>query len=279
MGNQQRSRWPPLLSRHGPQLASSLLVALIAAQVTAPLLTLIKKNKADSTTAASGSGRSTHHGVDVPRIVAAHLFGLGESDPGAQDPDTAPPSTANLVLSGTIAAKDPHQGIAIIGDDGLAKVYGVGESVGAASLRLVYLDRVILDRNGQWETLAMRRPTVGAKSGAGTRKSTTSAVANPTAAHGLGDVIHVGTSILDDAGKLHGFRIYPGEDRTAFIDAGLQWGDLVIAVNGASLEEQDQQSGQTVFDGLRTARSATLTIERKSGTQDISVEASQANSG
>ena len=99
------------------------------------------------------------------------------SNPSTQDPANAPPSTANLVLAGTIATQDPKHGVAIISDGGPSKVYSVGDNVGGAYLHSVYLDHVILDRGGQLETLllprllgpGMRAPPVVRRSGADPR--------------------------------------------------------------------------------------------------------------
>jgi len=74
-----------------------------------------------------------------------------------------PLSSANLVLTGTIASQDPKHGIAIISDGGPAKVYSVGDNVNGASLHSVYLDHVILDRAGALETLQLPRLLTGSR--------------------------------------------------------------------------------------------------------------------
>ena len=72
--------------------------------------------------------------------------------------------TLQLVLTGTIAGNDPQNGLAILGQSAqTAKVYAVGDNVpGGAKLHSVYSDRVIIDRNGQLESLALpRQPSAG----------------------------------------------------------------------------------------------------------------------
>src|SRR5258708_36787269 len=82
---------------------------------------------------------------------------MAAPDPSTQDAANARQSNANLVLAGTIATQDPKHGVAIISDGGPSKVYSVGDNVGGASLHSVYLDHVILDRNGPLETLLLPR--------------------------------------------------------------------------------------------------------------------------
>ena len=55
-----------------------------------------------------------------------------------------------LVLTGIIAAEDPQNGLAILGQTAAsAKVYAVGDNVpGGAKLHSVYSDRVVIDRGG-----------------------------------------------------------------------------------------------------------------------------------
>ena len=176
-----------------------------------------------------------HAGLDVQSVVSAHLFGVAAVDPGAQDPANAPQSTANLVLAGTIATQDPKRGVAIISDGGPSKVYSVGDNVGGASLHSVYLDHVILDRGGALETLllprllgpGMRGPPVVRRTGGDPR--TVAAVDN------IRRMVQQDPGILDQvmrtvpsydsaAGKLRGFRAYPGRNRQIFNKLGLKAG-------------------------------------------------------
>ena len=84
----------------------------------------------------------------------------GVAAPGhARRPGRARPSNIPLVLTGIIAGNDPQNGLAILGQTPqTAKVYAVGDNVpGGAKLHSVYSDRVVIDRNGQLESLALPR--------------------------------------------------------------------------------------------------------------------------
>src|ERR1700735_229640 len=157
------TRTQELLSRlqgNGPRLAALALAALIAVELARIAITLlgggpVKSPQPELSTIAPHA--APHAGLDIQSVVSAHLFGVAVADPSAQDPANAPQSTANLVLAGTIATKDPKRGVAIISDGGPSKVYSVGDNVGGASLHSVYLDHVILDRGGALGDLQMTR--------------------------------------------------------------------------------------------------------------------------
>jgi general secretion pathway protein C len=220
---------------------------------------------------------------NVPALIMAHPFGVRAADPGAQDPANLPLSSANLVLAGTIATQDPKHGIAIISDGGPSKVYSVGDNVSGASLHSVYLDHVILDRNGSLETLLLPRMLPGDRSIASARRMTpdprtVSAVNNirrmvqqdPGI---LDQVMRVVASYDNAAGKLRGFRAYPGRNRAIFNKLGLKPGDLVTAINGQTLD--DPQRSQEVFNTIQTSDRVTVTIERGGQKQDISLNIAQ----
>jgi general secretion pathway protein C len=78
------------------------------------------------------------------------------------------------------------------------------------------------------------------------------------------------------AGKLRGFRAYPGRNRAIFNKLGLKPGDLVTAINGTMLD--DPQRSQEVFNTIQTSNSVTVTVERGGQKQDISLNIAQVAS-
>jgi general secretion pathway protein C len=278
-----------LLSRlqgNGPKLVSFALAALIAVELARIVISLLSGGpvKSPQPVLANVAPRAQRAGIDVQGVVSAHLFGVAAVDPGAQDPANAPQSTANLVLAGTIATQDPKHGVAIISDGGPSKVYSVGDRIGGATLHSVYLDHVILDRGGALETLllprllgpGMRGAPVARRGGGDPR--TVAAVENirrmvqqdPGI---LDQVMRVVPSYDSAAGKLRGFRAYPGRNRQIFSKLGLKAGDLVTAINGTPLD--DPQRGQEIFNTIQTSDHATVTIERSGQKQDITLNIAQ----
>ena len=271
---------------NGPKLVSFALAALIAVELARIVISLLSGGpvKSPQPVLANVAPRAQHAGIDVQGVVSAHLFGVAAVDPGAQDPANAPQSTANLVLAGTIATQDPKHGVAIISDGGPSKVYSVGDRIGGATLHSVYLDHVILDRGGALETLllprllgpGMRGAPVARRGGGDPR--TVAAVENirrmvqqdPGI---LDQVMRVVPSYDSAAGKLRGFRAYPGRNRQIFSKLGLKAGDLVTAINGTPLD--DPQRGQEIFNTIQTSDHATVTIERSGQKQDITLNIAQ----
>lgn len=146
-----------------PWLVSVALVLVLAWQV----VQLGWKFLAPPTAApaASAAAVAPEPPVDLPAIVAAHLFGVAGATPGSTDPNAVAATQMNLVLVGTIAESDPTRGWAIIGTSAAdAKVYAVGKTVsGGTKLHEVYPDRVILDRGGRLEALMLPRKFQGAR--------------------------------------------------------------------------------------------------------------------
>src|SRR5271168_3890985 len=278
--------WLSRLQGDGPRLVSWVLAVLIAVELARIAISLLSGGpvKSPQPVLTSPVPLARHAGLDVQSVISAHLFGVATVDPSTQDPANAPQSTANLVLAGTIATSDPKRGVAIISEGGPSKVYSVGDNVGGASLHSVYLDHVILDRGGALETLLLPRllgpgmhaPGPTRRGGADPR--TAAAVEN------IRELVQRDPGILDQvmrtvpsydsaAGKLRGFRAYPGRNRQVFNKLGLKSGDLVTAINGTALD--DPQRSQEVFNTIQTSNSVTVTVERGGQKQDISLNIAQ----
>ena len=277
----------PKLQANGPRLASLIFAALILVQLLQIGYSLLSKPlKSPQPVLSAPAPRPQRSGVDVQTVVSAHLFGVPAPDL-AQNPENAPQSSANLILAGTIASQDPKRGVAIISDaGGPAKVYAVGERISGAVLHSVYLDHVILDRGGALETLLLPRQLPPASHGIaavpvrrpGADPRTVAAVDN------IRRMVTQDPSILDQvmrtvpsydnaAGKLRGFRAYPGRNRAIFNKLGLKAGDLVTAINGTPLD--DPQRSQDVFNTIQTSDHVTVTVERGGQKQDITLNIAQ----
>jgi general secretion pathway protein C len=275
--------WLSRLRGNGPNLVSLSLAALIAVELARIAMSLVSGPvKSPQPAIARSAQTRPHPGVNVQKVVSAHLFGVAIADPSTQDPANAPLSSANLLLAGTIATQNPKRGVAIISDGGApAKVFSVGDNVNGASLHSVYLDHVILDRGGTLETLVLPRLLPGGRASVrkiGGDARTVAAVDN------IRRMVQQDPGILDQvmrtvasydstAGKLRGFRAYPGRNRAIFNKLGLKPGDLVTAINGQTLD--DPQHSQEVFNTIQSSDRVTVTIERGGQKQDISLNIAQ----
>jgi general secretion pathway protein C len=278
--------WLSRLQANGPKLVSLVFGALILLQLLVIGSSLISKPLKVPQPVPAALPRAQRSGADIQTVVSAHLFGVAAADSSAQDPDNAPQSSANLLLAGTIATQDPRHGVAIISDGGApSKVYSVGERISGAALHSVYLDHVILDRAGVLETLLLPRqlPPSG-RAPAVTRRVPGSDPRTAAAVDNIRRMVQQDPSILDQvmrtvasydnaAGKLRGFRAYPGRNRAIFSKLGLKAGDLVTAINGTPLD--DPQRSQDVFNTIQTSDHVTVTIERGGQRQDITLNIAQ----
>jgi general secretion pathway protein C len=278
--------WLSRLQGNGPRWVVWLLAALIVLElghlVYAMAVNPVKSPQPLAPAAGAGNQRPA---ADVQQVIAAHLFGIATAEPGSQDPANAPLSSANLLLTGTIATQDPRHGVAIASDaGGPSKVYSVGDRLAGASLHSVYLDHVILDRNGALETVvlprllrsgpgagpAMRRPGGDPRAAAAVDNIRRMVQQDPTI---LDQVMRTVPSYDNAAGKLRGFRAFPGKNRQIFAKLGLKSGDLVTAINGTPLD--DPQRSQEVFNTIQTSDHVTVTVERGGQKQDISLNIAQ----
>ena len=275
--------WLSRLQGNGPRLVSLALAALIAVELARIAISLLGGGPVKSPQPLLRPASAPHAAaLDIQSVVSAHLFGIATADPSIRDPANAPQSTADLVLTGTIATQDPKRGVAIISAGGPSKVYSIGDNVGGASLFSVYLDHVILDRGGALETLVLPRLLGPGARGQAVRRPgdrrTAAAVEN------VRRMVQQDPSLLDQvmrtvpsydsaSKRLRGFRAYPGRNRQIFNELGLRPGDLVTAINGTALD--DPQHSQEVFNTIQTSDRVIVTIERGGQRQDITLNVAQ----
>jgi general secretion pathway protein C len=222
-------------------------------------------------------------GVDVQAIINAHLFDVPEV---AAPPDAAnaPATQMNLVLSAVFAAEDPARGLAIIGESAQsAKVFAVGGTVRPGTrLHAVYIDRVILDRGGSLEALALpkrassgalvinRAPPPPPATNQFTDNLRRMAETNPGA---FAEIIRPQPVFAN--GVQRGYRVYPGRNRQQFTKLGLVPGDLVLSINGTPLD--DPQRGMEIFNTMGSADRVTVTVERNGQSQELTLNMAQVS--
>jgi general secretion pathway protein C len=225
-------------------------------------------------TAAAGPSRP----LDVAAITNAHLFGSAPVAAASGSAANAPRTGMALVLTGTMAANNPKEGLAILGPNPSAvRVYAVGDSVpGGARLHAVYEDRVLLDRSGSIESLMLPRQVPGGAAPPAARPSPA------YAAERVRQLITENPGVIADVirpqpvfagGRQRGYRVYPGHNRQAFLRLGLRPGDLVTAINGTPLD--DPARGEEIFGTLATASEAHVTVTRNGRQQDLTLNMSQ----
>lgn len=233
---------------------------------------------ADSARQASASDNDN---IKVDQIAAANLFGeqTGPSENAATaEVINAPETQLNLVLTGIVASSRGHDSRALIKDaKNEQKPYAVGDTIiDNVKLHAIYSNRVILDRNGRYETLTLEQEKTSKKLAQKSSSAPTRGLARSLGqarAQILRDPSKAAQYLRIQPqrrnGKLAGYRIYPGSNRSLFQKAGLRPGELVTAINGQSLDNPSESL--KLLGDLSQASSVTVTLERGGQTRTMTV--------
>ena len=279
--NASPQQWLDRASRSVPQVLCIVLVVAIAWQLVQLTWMLLDSRTPAETPAIAPPPATTtvQRGIDIQSIVNAHLFGVPQAQAQA-DPSQVAPTTMNLVLTAVFASSDPSKGLAIIGESAQGgKVYSVGGTVRPGTrLHAVYVDRVILDRNGQQEALLLPKPNMAAMNIARPPAPPVSsqfnenlrrlAESNPGA---FAEVVRPQPVFAN--GVQRGYRVYPGRNRQQFAKLGLQPGDLILSINGTPLD--DPQRGMEIFNTMGSSDRVSVTIERNGQSQELTLNTAQ----
>jgi len=272
-------RWRPLLAKEGPRIATGLLTVALCAQAAFIVTNLAGAGRAGAKGRVPQATAWPQHTLDLAAITNAHLFGAAPAAP--QDGANAPQTNIPLVLTGTIAGNDPQNGLAILGQTAqTARVHAVGDSVpGGAKLHSVYSDRVIIDRNGQLESVALPHQ---ANAGNAPPPSSAALQGDNAPIERMRRMITEQPGLLADVmrpqpvmdhGRMNGFRVYPGRNRMAFMRLGLRPGDQVTAINGTPLDDRDRS--EQILHTLSTSSEAHVTVIRNGQQQDLTLNIAQ----
>jgi len=303
--------WVDGLDKRLPVIATLVGIVLIAQGLSALTWELIPVPQTPGVAvtadraAAQASSRSANTAPNQPlagKISQLHLFGKYEvkkAPPPKVDVAAAPETRLNLKLRGVFASQNKDIARAIIADArGEDQSYAIGDEVpGGAILNDIFEDRVILERNGQLETLRLpleSTPGAGPTSAAVTRgmpsprPDAVSAPAAPinTATADTSEILrHYRDALINDPqsvmglvrvqpynrdGKLEGYRIRPGKDRQLLTKFGLRSGDIVKAVNGVPMDNPIK--ALEILRDLSTANSVTVDIERNGTPQSFTFQ-------
>lgn len=265
-----------------PPLAAALLVAGIAWTLAGLIWALIPAPESAVWKPAPAQVSSTARrgGLNVESIISAQLFGQYQAAarPSA-NLGSAPDTNLSLTLLGILAGRSERDSRALISSSsGTEDSYAIGDDIASGvTLHAIFPDRVILARNGNYETLRLDKdspsqataaPVVQQPAADNTTQMLSQireqVLQDPTKA---GDYIRVQPA--NQGGSLQGYRVYPGRNRDMFTNLGLRPGDLVTAVNGITLD--DGQKALQTLNELKQASNVTLTIERGGQQQTVNV--------
>ncbi|MES0874402.1 type II secretion system protein GspC [Sinimarinibacterium thermocellulolyticum] len=282
-----------LYERHGrglPPLANLVLAVVVAwllAKLVWALMPVPEAGRWQPVPPPPAAARATGPAAPaIDKLLAAKLFGEYQAEAVAEgNIEDAPDTRLSLNLLGILAGED-RQSRALIGtSNGEEKPYAIGDAVIAGvKLQSIFPDRVILSRNGKLETLRLNKDAPMSAQAAAARTAAAAASSPQTDAATAQMLSQIREQILADptkasnylrvqpatvGGVQRGYRIYPGREREAFQQLGLRPGDLVTAVNGVPLD--DNQKALQLLGQLSQANAISLTIERGGQVQNLTV--------
>jgi len=275
-------KWRALVLTHGPRIATWGLALALGVQA-AFILTDITGFRKTPPPSGPMASPFLSHSVNVATITNAKLFGQKPAAAVGDDGHAAQ-SSMPLVLTGIISADDPRNGLAILGPNPAGtKVYAVGDNVpGGAKVHSVLADRVVLDRNGTLEYLALPKNSQGGGMPVMAPPTTNALQTENPVVERMRRMMTDDPALMADImrpqpvfaqGKQRGYRIYPGRNRAAFTRLGLHPGDLVTAINGTPLD--DPSRGQEIFRTIGSSTEAHITVMRNGQQQDLTLNMAQ----
>ena len=221
----------------------------------------------------------------IRQLPGWHLMGEATTKQApvvTSTPIDAPDTRLKLVLRGVFASEEPGKAQAIIADPkGKEEHYAVGDRLpGNAELREVHPDRVILQRNGRYETLRLlpdsrtkARPVVRSH-------SKTLAKKHEQRIREIRQKIKQSPNTLIDAvrprpymgegGVMAGYTLMPGRDPALFRELGLRPGDVVVQINDIRLNSKE--SGMRALKSIQSGDYASMTLLRGGQEQVVNLQ-------
>ena len=220
----------------------------------------------------------------IRQLPGWHLMGVvtrKQAPVVASTPVDAPDTRLKLVLHGVFASEEPGKARAIIADPkGKEEHYAVGDSLpGNAELSEVYPDRVILQRNGRYETLRLlpdsrskARPvarshvqTLGKRHEQRIREIRQKIKQSPNT---LIDAVRP-RPFMGKGGVMAGYTLMPGRDPALFRELGLRPGDVVVQINDIRLDSKE--NGMRALKSIQSGDHASMTLLRGGQEQVVNV--------
>lgn len=216
--------------------------------------------------------------VDSSRLASFTIFKAPVVESVSQNAN-APDTSLQLKLDGVFASSSQSQSSAIISEQGqgIGKLYRVGQQVvGGAVLSAVYVDRVLLQRNGQEEVLRFIKSNL-------LGGDIPPVVSNPVASQAdkarnlLSNAIQRldsdASSYLNEMGLIASQQGYEITDNTPSHirrNLGLKAGDRVVRLNGQTLG--NVQLDKNLLQQIQQTGRARIEIQR--GGQHLTIEQS-----
>jgi len=245
-----------------PTALMAVLVIAIAYSLAQFSLFIINGDQSEMTDAIQtdqAQVKNKARKVDTAKIAQWHLFGkMGEQNKmPVQQTKSAPDTKLRLELVGVYVAPVSTESSAIIIEKGKSESYKVGAKLtGGVTLHEVFADRVILNRNGRFETLRFSEKALSSSSSrnvskpvvrtSGSRNTTVLSDIRKGRIRSSKDIMRrlndnpaaQLSSFINEAGlepiDNGRFRVSPSAPKDVLSAVGLRKGDIINKINGHS---------------------------------------------
>ncbi len=273
-----------------PDIAAALLALVIGALLAQLVWALIPVPASAQWKPAPAAAVENHgDALDLNQISNAQLFGKYEPVAAVAAAETAPDTQLALTLLGIFAdGRDAKSSRALIGAaGGDEKPYAIGDDISrGVTLQAIFVDRVVLSRNGKLETLRLEKDKPSSGDGGPMQAADNGGQIEGAEVQQLADIrskmlsdpskaqdyIRVTPVPAPSGGGQIGYRIYPGKDKSLFTAAGLRPGDVVTSVNGIPLS--DPAKSLQMLSDLSQSQQLSVVIDRGGQSQTVSVSLS-----
>jgi len=215
--------------------------------------------------------------VHFNKLRSANIFGESEKAV-VQSQEEAPETKLNLTLKGVLATVPMEMASAIIaqGKSGKEEIYGVGDKMpGGVSIKEIYPDFVVLERNGSAEILKLQKDSglegfeatdngnitgsgvssLNRSPGVALKNIRSDIMKNPAS---FGD--YALPVVVKENGKQVGYRLQPQKKGQMLSQLGINPGDVITEINGVKLD--NQQNGISALRKLSTATNLNIVVKR-----------------
>ncbi len=217
-------------------------------------------------------------------LTSANVFGVSQKAVAVKQ-TKVPETRLNLSLKGVLAADPMKMASAIIaqGKNGKEDIYGIGDKMpGGVTVKEIYPEYVVLERNGSLETLKLERVSgiaslqsksskgfYSGRSGRGNSNSWSGSSSPEAALKNIrADILKNPTSfgeyalpvVIKENGKQIGYRLQPQTKGQLLSELGIQENDVITQVNGVMLD--DPKNGISALRKLSTAKNLNIMVKR-----------------
>ncbi|MCK5263171.1 MAG: type II secretion system protein GspC [Gammaproteobacteria bacterium] len=217
-------------------------------------------------------------------LSSAHLFGIAATQKTTLSTDKAPDTKLNLLLKGVLAAGTTAMASAIIarGSNGKEEIYGIDDKIpGGITLKEIHPEHVIIERQGQFETLRMLKSKGSdhvSLNHKRTSKSTISASSSKKLKNIRNDLIKNPASfrkyalpvVVRENGKQIGYRLQAQQNSDLLTQAGIEASDVITSINGIKLD--DMKNSISALSALRSANNVNITVKRNGAEVPLNIQ-------